>query len=177
MFVPTVSIATVCSSLCSLPHFISTLIEIINTSVLTLKTFSLTCLAWHNVCKCNREHKKLKQINSPWCFNCYCLRFAVRPTCDFGHVLPTVRYGSVWKSCRKSHTDESLLLFKFDICSSVCGLYYGLTSMEFCTEPQQLLAQFYTQFARLNLTQIHNLIRNVTKCIKFCFYSLPSRCI
>ena len=101
MFVPTVSIATVCSSLCSLPHFISTLIEIINTSVLTLKTFSLTCLAWHNFCKCNREHKKLKQINSPWCFNCYCLRFAVRPTCDFGHVLPTIRYGSVWKCRRK----------------------------------------------------------------------------
>ena len=47
MFVTSVSIATVTFSLCSRPHFISTLICIINKSTVTLKLFSLTCLGRH----------------------------------------------------------------------------------------------------------------------------------
>jgi len=91
-----------------------------STVCVTLNMFSLTCLArhkfsTHNV-PSNTESKKLKpEINSPWCFNCYCSCFGFRSTYDHGDVLLSIRNGSAFKSRRKIHRDEFLVQFMLQI--------------------------------------------------------------
>ena len=104
-----------------------------STVCVTLDMFFLTCVArhkfsTHNV-PSNIENKKLKpEINSPWCFNCYCSCFAFHSTCDHGDVLLSIRYGSAFKSRRKFIGMNFLYssCCKFKTGCALSGLYYCL---------------------------------------------------